>query len=109
MICRIVLDREESFDFMSSSSFVKIKKKKKKIRFGLKKIVLVDFQGVEEEREVDRGWDLGMSVDRDDKGCNCGGAGAVNLHQISSIVRDIREQPCLNNSPIKVSWSWEFQ
>ncbi|RWR96765.1 small G protein signaling modulator 1-like protein isoform X1 [Cinnamomum micranthum f. kanehirae] len=42
-----------------------------------------------------------MSVDRYDKGCNCGGAGAVNLHQISSIVRDIREQPCLNNSPIK--------
>ncbi|XXG89376.1 hypothetical protein AAC387_Pa12g1389 [Persea americana] len=42
-----------------------------------------------------------MSVDRYDKGCNWGGAGAVNLHQISSIVRDIREQPCLNNSPIK--------
>lgn len=59
MTYRIVLDREESFDFMSSSSFLKIKKKikkkKKNIRFGLKKIVLDDFQGVEEEREVDRG------------------------------------------------------
>ncbi|KAJ8639364.1 hypothetical protein MRB53_016058 [Persea americana] len=42
-----------------------------------------------------------MSFKREGKGCYCGGPGAANLLQISSIVSEISRQPCLNNSAIK--------
>ncbi|KAG8375907.1 hypothetical protein BUALT_Bualt09G0007900 [Buddleja alternifolia] len=43
-----------------------------------------------------------MSFDGDDKQWTCGKGGAVNLQKVSSIVRDIGDQPCLHQSPIKV-------
>ncbi|CAH2050762.1 unnamed protein product, partial [Thlaspi arvense] len=42
-----------------------------------------------------------MSVEVDYKQWICGKGGTVNLHRVSSIVRDIGE-PCLHQSPIKV-------
>uniref|UniRef100_A0A1D1XPP8 Small G protein signaling modulator 1 n=1 Tax=Anthurium amnicola TaxID=1678845 RepID=A0A1D1XPP8_9ARAE len=43
-----------------------------------------------------------MSFDADERRWICGRAGAVNLHRVSSIVREIRE-PCLHHSPGKGS------
>ena len=42
-----------------------------------------------------------MSFDGDERKWICGKGGGVNLHRVSSIVRDIRE-PCLHHSPGKV-------
>lgn len=42
-----------------------------------------------------------MSFDGDERRWICGRGGGVNLHRVSSIVRDIRE-PCLHHSPGKV-------
>nr|GEX84386.1 hypothetical protein [Tanacetum cinerariifolium] len=42
-----------------------------------------------------------MSFDGDHKQWMCGKSGTVNLHRVSSIVRDIGE-PCLHQSPIKI-------
>ncbi|CAA7396631.1 unnamed protein product [Spirodela intermedia] len=43
-----------------------------------------------------------MSFDGDERRWICGRGGGVNLHRVSSIVRDIRE-PCLHHSPGKRS------
>ncbi|KAK9287652.1 hypothetical protein L1049_016089 [Liquidambar formosana] len=43
-----------------------------------------------------------MSCNGEDKQWSCGKSGAVNLQRMTTIVRDIGEQPCLHQSPIKV-------
>ncbi|XP_077229269.1 rab GTPase-activating protein 22-like [Tasmannia lanceolata] len=43
-----------------------------------------------------------MSFDGDDKQWICGRAGSVNLHHVTSIVREIKK-PCLHHSPTKAS------
>lgn len=41
-----------------------------------------------------------MSFEREGTRCTCGSGGVVNLHRVSSIVKEIRE-PCLHHSPTR--------
>lgn len=49
----------------------------------------------------EEGKELIMSVDGEDTRWMCGSSGVVNLHRVSSMVREIGE-PCLYHSPAKV-------
>lgn len=65
--------------------------------------------GSEKRKARGRKGGSGMTADGEDTRWMCGSAGMaaslhrVNLHRVSSIVREIRD-PCLHRSPAKVSF-----
>lgn len=69
------------------------------VRFGIQWLLGVDRKWGGDGS--DRFKELIMSVDGEDTRWMCGTSGMVNLHRVSSIVREIGE-PCLYHSPAKV-------